>query len=137
MSTQALQYGDLVDLAVPDGTGYIGSFYPFAKLSDLIVVPTDQARAHWCTFRVLPTFLYIGIRGTGSSISLRLVEISEFRPERVRGDRVMIYNLIPGESYHPVSKLCAVLTTNQNLSFRSRDWLSANQGPVFPDLVGS
>eukprot|EP00116_Pleurobrachia_bachei_P012106 sb/3472368/ len=28
-------------------------------------------------------------------------------------------------------------TTNQNLLFRSRDWLSANQGPVFPDLVGS
>ena len=26
---------------------------------------------------------------------------------------------------------------NQNSSFRSRDWLSANQGPVFPDLVGS
>eukprot|EP00116_Pleurobrachia_bachei_P000789 sb/3461051/ len=28
-------------------------------------------------------------------------------------------------------------TTNQNSLFRSRDWLSANQGPVFPDLVGS
>eukprot|EP00116_Pleurobrachia_bachei_P018026 sb/3478288/ len=24
-----------------------------------------------------------------------------------------------------------------NQSFRSRDWLSANQGPVFPDLVDS
>ena len=59
MSTKALQYGDLVDLGVPDGTGFIGSFYPFAQLSDLIVVPADQARAHWCTFRVLPTFLYV------------------------------------------------------------------------------
>eukprot|EP00116_Pleurobrachia_bachei_P004316 sb/3464578/ len=29
------------------------------------------------------------------------------------------------------------LTTNQNSLFRSRDWLSANQGPVFPDSVGS
>eukprot|EP00116_Pleurobrachia_bachei_P000746 sb/3461008/ len=29
------------------------------------------------------------------------------------------------------------LTTNQNLLFRSRDWLSANQGPVVPDSVGS
>eukprot|EP00116_Pleurobrachia_bachei_P018486 sb/3478748/ len=28
-------------------------------------------------------------------------------------------------------------TTNQNSLFRSRDWLSANQGPVFPDSVGS
>eukprot|EP00116_Pleurobrachia_bachei_P017684 sb/3477946/ len=27
--------------------------------------------------------------------------------------------------------------TNQNSLFRSRDWLSANQGPVFPDSVGS
>eukprot|EP00116_Pleurobrachia_bachei_P003907 sb/3464169/ len=27
--------------------------------------------------------------------------------------------------------------TNQNSLCRSRDWLSANQGPVFPDLVGS
>eukprot|EP00116_Pleurobrachia_bachei_P014462 sb/3474724/ len=25
-------------------------------------------------------------------------------------------------------------TTNQNSLFKSRDWLSANQGPVFPDL---
>eukprot|EP00116_Pleurobrachia_bachei_P016034 sb/3476296/ len=25
--------------------------------------------------------------------------------------------------------------TNQNSLFRSRDWLSANQGPVFPDSV--
>eukprot|EP00116_Pleurobrachia_bachei_P011599 sb/3471861/ len=29
------------------------------------------------------------------------------------------------------------LTTNQNSLFRSRDWSSANQGPVFPDSVGS
>eukprot|EP00116_Pleurobrachia_bachei_P008548 sb/3468810/ len=29
------------------------------------------------------------------------------------------------------------LTTNQNSLFRSRDWLSANQGPVFPDSVAS
>eukprot|EP00116_Pleurobrachia_bachei_P000715 sb/3460977/ len=29
------------------------------------------------------------------------------------------------------------VTTNQNSLFRSRDWLSANQGPVFPDSVGS
>eukprot|EP00116_Pleurobrachia_bachei_P011169 sb/3471431/ len=29
------------------------------------------------------------------------------------------------------------VTTNQNTLFRSRDWLSANQGPVFPDSVGS
>eukprot|EP00116_Pleurobrachia_bachei_P017124 sb/3477386/ len=29
------------------------------------------------------------------------------------------------------------LTANQNSLFRSRDWLSANQGPVFPDSVGS
>eukprot|EP00116_Pleurobrachia_bachei_P003645 sb/3463907/ len=28
-------------------------------------------------------------------------------------------------------------TTNQNSLFRSRDWLSANQGPVFSDSVGS
>eukprot|EP00116_Pleurobrachia_bachei_P018842 sb/3479104/ len=28
-----------------------------------------------------------------------------------------------------------VLTTNQNSLFRSRDWLTANQGPVCPDLV--
>ena len=28
-------------------------------------------------------------------------------------------------------------STNQNLLFRSRDWLSANQGPVFPAPVGS
>ena len=28
-------------------------------------------------------------------------------------------------------------TTNHNSLFRSYDWLSANQGPVFPDLVGS
>eukprot|EP00116_Pleurobrachia_bachei_P014573 sb/3474835/ len=27
--------------------------------------------------------------------------------------------------------------TNQNSLFMSRDWLSANQGPVFPDSVGS
>eukprot|EP00116_Pleurobrachia_bachei_P007169 sb/3467431/ len=27
--------------------------------------------------------------------------------------------------------------TNQNSLFRSRDWLSANQGPVFPDSVSS
>eukprot|EP00116_Pleurobrachia_bachei_P019063 sb/3479325/ len=27
--------------------------------------------------------------------------------------------------------------TNQNSLFRSSDWLSVNQGPVFPDLVGS
>eukprot|EP00116_Pleurobrachia_bachei_P012363 sb/3472625/ len=27
--------------------------------------------------------------------------------------------------------------TNQNLLFRARDWLSANQGPAFPDSVGS
>ena len=26
---------------------------------------------------------------------------------------------------------------NQNSLFRSRDWLSANRGPVFPDSVGS
>eukprot|EP00116_Pleurobrachia_bachei_P017564 sb/3477826/ len=26
-------------------------------------------------------------------------------------------------------------TTNQNSLFKSRDWLSANQGPVFPDSV--
>eukprot|EP00116_Pleurobrachia_bachei_P009033 sb/3469295/ len=29
------------------------------------------------------------------------------------------------------------LTTNQNSVFRSRDWLSTNQGPVFTDSVGS
>eukprot|EP00116_Pleurobrachia_bachei_P010492 sb/3470754/ len=29
------------------------------------------------------------------------------------------------------------LSTNQNSLFRSCDWSSANQGPVFPDLVGS
>eukprot|EP00116_Pleurobrachia_bachei_P016079 sb/3476341/ len=29
------------------------------------------------------------------------------------------------------------LITNQNSLFRSRDWLSANQRPVFPDWVGS
>eukprot|EP00116_Pleurobrachia_bachei_P017092 sb/3477354/ len=29
------------------------------------------------------------------------------------------------------------LTTNQNSLFRSRHWLSANQGPVFLDSVGS
>ena len=29
------------------------------------------------------------------------------------------------------------VTTNQNSLFRSRDWLLANQGPVFPGLVGS
>eukprot|EP00116_Pleurobrachia_bachei_P007776 sb/3468038/ len=29
------------------------------------------------------------------------------------------------------------LTTNQNSLFRSRDWLSANQRPAFPDSVGS
>ena len=28
-------------------------------------------------------------------------------------------------------------TTNQNSLFRSRDWLSAKQGPVFPGSVGS
>eukprot|EP00116_Pleurobrachia_bachei_P014994 sb/3475256/ len=28
-------------------------------------------------------------------------------------------------------------TTNQNSLFRSLDWLSANQGPVFPDSVDS
>eukprot|EP00116_Pleurobrachia_bachei_P001817 sb/3462079/ len=28
-------------------------------------------------------------------------------------------------------------TTNQNSLFRSRDWLSANEGPLFPDSVGS
>ena len=28
-------------------------------------------------------------------------------------------------------------TTNQNSLFKSRDWLSANQGPVFPDSAGS
>ena len=27
--------------------------------------------------------------------------------------------------------------TNQKSLFRSRDWLSANQGPVFPGSVGS
>ena len=27
--------------------------------------------------------------------------------------------------------------TNQNSLFRSRDWLTPNQGPVFPDLAGS
>eukprot|EP00116_Pleurobrachia_bachei_P015387 sb/3475649/ len=27
------------------------------------------------------------------------------------------------------------MATNQNSLFRSRDWLSANQGPVFPDTV--
>eukprot|EP00116_Pleurobrachia_bachei_P003454 sb/3463716/ len=30
-----------------------------------------------------------------------------------------------------------MVTTNQNSLFRSRDWLSADQGPVFPDSVGS
>eukprot|EP00116_Pleurobrachia_bachei_P018542 sb/3478804/ len=29
------------------------------------------------------------------------------------------------------------LGTDRNKLFRSRDWLSANQGPVFPDSVGS
>eukprot|EP00116_Pleurobrachia_bachei_P014358 sb/3474620/ len=29
------------------------------------------------------------------------------------------------------------VTTNQNSLFRPRDWLSANQGPVFHDSVGS
>eukprot|EP00116_Pleurobrachia_bachei_P010546 sb/3470808/ len=29
------------------------------------------------------------------------------------------------------------VTTNQKSLFKSRDWLSANQGPVFPDSVGS
>eukprot|EP00116_Pleurobrachia_bachei_P014618 sb/3474880/ len=28
-------------------------------------------------------------------------------------------------------------TTNQNSLFRSHDWISANQGPVFPDSVGA
>ena len=28
-------------------------------------------------------------------------------------------------------------TVNQNSLFRSRDWLSANQGPVFPDSICS
>ena len=28
-------------------------------------------------------------------------------------------------------------TTNQNSLFKSCDWLSANQGPVFPDSVDS
>eukprot|EP00116_Pleurobrachia_bachei_P013864 sb/3474126/ len=29
------------------------------------------------------------------------------------------------------------LATNQHSLFRSRDWLSTNQGPIFPDSVGS
>ena len=28
-------------------------------------------------------------------------------------------------------------TTNQNASFKTRDWLSANQGPELSDSVGS
>eukprot|EP00116_Pleurobrachia_bachei_P017300 sb/3477562/ len=38
---------------------------------------------------------------------------------------------------HVVSFPVATVTTNKNSLFRSRDWLSANQGPVFPGSVGS
>eukprot|EP00116_Pleurobrachia_bachei_P010704 sb/3470966/ len=52
-----------------------------------------------------------------------------------------------GYSLSPVSRLAILkfqsgtdrnkFTTNQNSLFRSRDWLSVNQGPVSPDSVSS
>eukprot|EP00116_Pleurobrachia_bachei_P013730 sb/3473992/ len=45
----------------------------------------------------------------------------------------MAQNGVPfGNTKHRVQS-----TTNQNSLFRSRDWLSANHGPVFTDSVGS
>eukprot|EP00116_Pleurobrachia_bachei_P013003 sb/3473265/ len=38
---------------------------------------------------------------------------------------------------YPMNRPKQVLTTNHHSLFRSRDWLSTNQGSVFPDSVGS
>ena len=41
------------------------------------------------------------------------------------------------EKYSDMADYYGKKTTNQNPLFRSRDWLTANQGPVFPGPVGS
>eukprot|EP00116_Pleurobrachia_bachei_P008308 sb/3468570/ len=63
------------------------------------------------------------------------VEISAHAPDTTSADSVIASNiqaiqivLVIFQKQEP---------TNQSSLFRSRDWLSANQGPVFPDLIGS
>eukprot|EP00116_Pleurobrachia_bachei_P004888 sb/3465150/ len=64
--------------------------------------------------------------------------VTGYQPIR---DHYFLIRLVP--EYNSTVLLCKinrpkqVNMTNQNSLFRSLDWLSANQGPLFPDSVGS
>eukprot|EP00116_Pleurobrachia_bachei_P007017 sb/3467279/ len=68
-----------------------------------------------------------------------LCHVTGYQPIR---DQYFLIRSVPDvgltrDSNDQVASAFSTLTTNQNSLFMSCDWLSANQGPVFPDSVGS